>query len=231
MSRRVPEFAVLTGVFLGVSVLVSGAVLGWGLHATVVVGAAVSYPFVAFGIVRDDDPAATLPPRWLLGAGGAVAAAGGVGVLVDDPTPSGVVSAALVALVLGAPPAAYATRFGADLNPVAPRTTVLAGAAVGLGLLISGLATGRVLVGVAAAGLAGLGAALYGTERGVDVDARTERLVVAGGGVVGLGVVGVGVARGGALGEWLLAGIAAAVVPSLYAALTRERSGQPRRSS
>ena len=233
MSRRVPEFAVLTGAVLGVFALVSGAVLGWGLYATVVVGAAASYPFVAFGIVRDDDPAATIPPRWLFAAGAVVAAAGAVGFLLDDPTPGGALSAALVALVLGAPAAAYATRFGAALNPVAPRMTVLAGGATGVVLLVAGLATGRPLVGVAAGGLAGLGAALYGTERGVDVDARTRRLVAAGGGVVGIGIVGVGVARGGPLGEWLLVGIAAAVVPSLYVALTRARSGgsrRPRRS-
>ncbi|GGJ02172.1 hypothetical protein GCM10008995_09870 [Halobellus salinus] len=233
MSRRVPEFAVLTGVFLGVSTLVSGAVLAWGLYATVVVGAVVSYPFVAFGIVRDNDPAATIPPRWLLAAGAVVAVAGGVGVVVGDPTPGGVLSAVLVAALLGAPAAAYATRFGADLNPVAPRITVLAGGAAGLALLVAGLATGRPLVGAAASVLAGLGAALYGTERGVDVDARTKRLVAAGGGVVGIGIVGVGVARGGPLGPWLLVGIAAAVVPSLYAALTRARSGgsrRPRRS-
>jgi hypothetical protein len=228
MSRRVPEFAVLTGVFLGVSALVSGAVLGWGLYATVVVGAVGAYPFVAFGIVRDDDPAATIPPRWLLAAGAVVAVAGGLGVLVDDPTPGGVLSAALVALVLGAPAAAYATRFGAGVNPAAPRLTVLTGAVVGVLLLAAGLATGRVLVGVAAGGLAGLGAALYGAERGVDIDARTRRVVVAAGGLLGVGIVGVGVARGGALGEWLAAGVAIVVVPSVYVALTQEEVKQSR---
>ena len=228
MSRRVPEFAVLTGVFLGVSALVSGAVLGWGLYATVVVGAVGAYPFVAFGIVRDDDPAATIPPRWLLAAGAVIAVAGGLGVLVDDPTPGGVLSAALVALVLGAPAAAYATRFGAGVNPAAPRLTVLTGAVVGVLLLAAGLATGRVLVGVAAGGLAGLGAALYGAERGVDIDARTRRVVVAAGGLLGVGIVGVGVARGGALGEWLAAGVAIVVVPSVYVALTQEGAGRSR---
>ena len=218
----------LTGVFLGVSALVSGAVLGWGLYATVVVGAVGAYPFVAFGIVRDDDPAATIPPRWLLAAGAVVAVAGGLGVLVDDPTPGGVLSAALVALVLGAPAAAYATRFGAGVNPAAPRLTVLTGAVVGVLLLAAGLATGRVLVGVAAGGLAGLGAALYGAERGVDIDARTRRVVVAAGGLLGVGIVGVGVARGGALGEWLAAGVAIVVVPSVYVALTQEEVKQSR---
>jgi hypothetical protein len=229
MSRRVPEFAVLTGVFLGVSALVSGVVLGWGLYATVVVGAAVSYPFVAFGVVRDDDPAATIPPRWLLVVGAVVATAGGLGVLVDDPTPGGVLSAALVALVLGAPAAAYATRFGAGVNPAAPRLTVLTGAVVGVLLLAAGLATGRVLVGVTAGGLAGLGAALYGAERGVDVDTRTRRLVVASGGLLGVGIVGIGVVRGGALGEWLVAGIAIVVLPSVYVALTPGEATRSRR--
>jgi hypothetical protein len=228
MTRRVPEFAVVTGVFLGVSALVSGLVLGWGLYATAVVGAAVSYPFVAFGIIRDDDPAATLPPRWLFGAGSLVAVAGGVGVLVEDPTPSGALAAVLVVLVLGAPAAGYAARFGADLNPISPRYTVSVGVLVGIGLVVVGLAVERALVGGAAGAIAGLAATLYGTERGVDLDARTKRLAVAAGGVVGVGIVAVGVARGGALGEWLVSGIAVAVVPSLYAALTRESVSRSR---
>ena len=230
MTRRVPEFAVVTGVFLGVSALVSGLVLGWGLYATVVVGAAASYPFVAFGIVRDDDPADTIPPRWLLTVGALVATAGGVGVLVADPTLGGVLAAALVAVVLGAPAAAYATRFGADINPASPRMTVVVGAAAGLTLVVAGLAVDAALVGGAAGAMSGLCAALYGTERGVDLDARARRLAVAAGGVVGVGIVGVGLALGGPLGEWLLSGIAVAVVPSLYAALTRQSTGRRRRS-
>ena len=229
MTRRVPEFAVVTGVFLGVSALVSGLVLGWGLYATVVVGAAASYPFVAFGIVRDDDPAATIPPRWLLAAGTVVAVAGGVGVLVDDPTAGGVLAATLVAFVLGAPAAGYAARFGADINPISPQLTVLVGAAAGLALVVAGLAVGTAVVGGAAGAIVGVGAALYGTERGIDLDARTERLAVAAGGVVGVGIVGVGVAVGGPLGGWLLSGIAVAVVPSLYAALTRQSTARGRR--
>lgn len=230
MTRRVPEFAVVTGVFLGISALVSGLVLGWGLYATVVVGAAVSYPFVAFGIVRDDDPAATIPPQWLLAAGALVAVAGGAGVLVDDPTAGGVLAAALVALVLGAPAAGYATRFGTGINPVSPRATVLVGAVVGIGLVVAGLAVDAALVGGGAGAIAGLGAALYGTERGVDLDARTRRLAVAAGGVLGVGIVGFGVALGGPLDRWLVSGIAVAVVPSLYAALTRQSTDRRRRS-
>mgnify|MGYP006976217289 CR=1 FL=1 len=229
MTRRVPEFAVVTGVFLGVSALVSGVVLGWGLYATTVVGAAVSYPFVAFGLVRDHDPAATILPRWRFAAGAIGAAAGGLGGLLDDPTPAGGLAAALVALALGAPAAGYATWFGADLNPISPRGTVLLGAVVGVLLVVAGLATDAAVVGGAGGAFAGLGAAVYGTERGVDLDAGTKRLAAAAGGVGGVGIVGIGVVRGGPLGEWLVPGIAVAVVPSLYVALTRRFTARNRR--
>jgi len=230
MSRRVPEFAVITGVFLGISVLVSGLLLGWSLYATVVVGALVSYPFVGFGIVRDDDPAATIRPRWLLAAGSAVAAAGAFGVLLDDPSPRGVLFAILVAAALGAPAAGYATRYGADVNPLSPRTTVFGGAAAGVALVVAGVFVGAPYVGVGAGVAIGLGSALYGTARGVTFDRRTKRLAAAGGGVLGVGIVTVGVVRGGPLGEWLLVGTAIALVPSLYAALTAESFERSRRS-
>jgi hypothetical protein len=230
MSRRVPEFAVITGVFLGISVLVSGLLLGWSLYATVVVGALVSYPFVGFGIVRDDDPAATIRPRWLLAAGSVVAAAGAFGVLLDDPSPRGVLFAILVAAALGAPAAGYATRYGADVNPLSPRTTVLVGAMAGVVLVVAGVLVGTPYVGVGAGVAIGLGAALYGTARGVTFDRRTKRLAAAGGGVLGVGIVAVGVVRGGPLGEWLLVGTATALVPSLYAALTAESFERSRRS-
>ncbi|WP_049985082.1 hypothetical protein [Halobellus rufus] len=223
MSRRVPEFAVLIGIFLGLSVVVTGITLGWGLYATVVLGALVSYPFVGFGIVRDDDPAATLRPRWLLAGGVVVAAAGSLGVVLEDPTAAGLLRAALVGLVLVAPPAGYAAHFGAGVNPLSPRTSVAVGAATGVVLAISGPLVGEPLVGVAAGVLCALGAALYGAARGVDFERRTKRRAAAAGGVVGLGIAAVGVVTAGPLGEWLLVGVAVAFVPSLYAALTMDR--------
>ncbi|WP_144905183.1 hypothetical protein [Halobellus captivus] len=226
MSRRVPEFAVLIGVVLGLSVVVTGVTLGWGLYATTVVGALVSYPFVGFGIVRDSDPAATLRPRWLLGLGGAIAAAGALGTLVDDPTAGGVLRAALVGLALGTPPAGYATRYGAGVNPLTPRATAGVGVAAGLALLAFGLFVGQPLVGVVAGGVCALGAALYATARGVDFDRRTKRLAASVGGLLGVAIVGIGVASGGALGEWLLVGTAVALVPGLYAALTLEKESR-----
>ncbi|QCC48838.1 hypothetical protein [Halobellus limi] len=225
MSRRVPEFAVVTGVFLGLSVVVTGVTLGWGLYATAVIGALVSYPFVGFGIVRDDDPAATIRPRWLLAAGVVIALAGAFGVLLDDPSPGGLLRSALVGLVLGAPPASYAVRYGADVNPLPPRATVSTGGAVGLALVVFGLFVAQPLVGVAAGAIAALGSALYGTARGVDFGPRTKRRGAAAGGLLGVGVVAIGVLTGGPLGEWLLVGTAVALVPSLYAALTLERAG------
>ena len=226
MSRRVPEFAVIIGVFLGLSVVVTGVTLGWGLYATVVIGTLVSYPFVGFGIVRDDDPAATLRPRWLLAGGVAIAAAGSLGVLLDDPTAAGVLRATLVGVVLVGPPAAYAAHFGADVNPLAPRTSVFVGVAVGVVLAVSGPFVGEPLIGVAVGVICALGAALYGSVRGVDVDHRSKRRAAAGGAVVGVGIVGVGVATGGTLGEWLLAGMTVALIPSLYAALTMNRGSR-----
>ncbi|MFB6089973.1 MAG: hypothetical protein ABEJ97_02840 [Halobellus sp.] len=226
MSRRVPEFAVVTGVFLGLSVLVSGVALGWGLYATVVVAAGVSYPFVAFGILRDDDPAATIRPRPVLGIGLAVAAAGAAGVLLDDPTPRGALFALFVAALLAAPPAAYATRYGADVNPLSSRATVFAGIAVGIALAAGGLALGAPYVGTAVGVVAGLGAALYGTARGVAFAARTKRRAAAAGALLGIGIAAVGVAGGGSPTDWLLVGTATALVPSLYAALTRDADGR-----
>ncbi|MFB6093163.1 MAG: hypothetical protein ABEK02_09155 [Haloquadratum sp.] len=227
-ARRVPEFAVLTGVFLGTSAAVAALTLGAGLYAAVVACAIVAYPFVAFGVVRDGDPAATLRPRWVLAAGAALAALGAFGALLDDPTPSGALFAALVALALVAPPAAYATRHGASVVPLAPRTTVFVGAGAGLALVAIGLALGSPLVGVAAGAIAALGAALYGTARGVDVDPRTKRLAAVGGGLLGVAVVGVGVVRGERIPAWLLVGTVTALVPSLYVALSR-RSTRPSR--
>lgn len=80
MSRRVPEFALVIGVFLGLSALVFGLALGWGLLDTVVLAALGTYPFVAFGLLRDDDPSSVVPAQWVL-AGGVLWAVLGVGVV------------------------------------------------------------------------------------------------------------------------------------------------------
>jgi hypothetical protein len=224
MSRRVPEFAVVTGVFLGLSVVVTGLTLGWSLYATVVLAALASYPFVGFGLVRDDDPAATIRPRWVLAAGVILAALGALGVLLgaSAPTPGDLLFALLVALVLAAPAAAYATHYGASVNPLSARVTVLAGVIGGVGLALAGLLLNAPYAGTGAGVLVGLGGALYGTARGVTFDVRTKRRAAAVGALLGGTIAGAGVLGAGPPGEWLLVATATALVPSLYVALTAD---------
>jgi hypothetical protein len=221
MSRRVPEFALVVGVFLGLSALVSGVVLGSGLLPTVLFAAVVTYPFVAFGLVRDDDPAAVVPPRWVLLAGVVWASLGVVGVFAADVSLAAIATAGLVGLVLFLPSAAYAVRHGAGVNPLSGVQTLAVAAVAAAGLLVVGLVAGRPLTGVVAAVLAVVSAGLYATALGVEFDARTRRGVVAAGGAFALVLVAVGVLSGGRLADWLLAGAAVAFTPSLYAVLSR----------
>ena len=72
MAERVPEFALLIGVFLGLSATVSAAVLSGALFRPLLFGAVVCYPFAAFGVLRSDDPSVALPPRVVLGLGAVI---------------------------------------------------------------------------------------------------------------------------------------------------------------
>ncbi|SFR34408.1 hypothetical protein [Halogeometricum limi] len=229
MTRRVPEFALVTGVFLGLSAVVFGLVLGWGLLATVVLAAVGAYPFVAFGLLRDDDPADVIPPGWVLAVGVVWAALGVVGVLLGDPTLSGVTLAAFVGLLLALPPTAYAVQFGAGVNPLSGRQTLAAGLVVAASLLLVGLFSARTILGVADAVIVAVATGLYATARGVRLDARTKRYAAAIGGVLGVGLVAVGVLSGGALTDWVLVGMAVAFTPSLYVVLSRSRSASRNR--
>lgn len=229
MSRRVPEFALVIGVFLGLSALVFGLALGWGLLDTVVLAALGTYPFAAFGLLRDDDPSSVVPARWVLAGGVLWAALGVVGVLAGDLTPSGLAFAAFVGLALGLPPAAYAVRHGAGVNPLSARTTLAVGVVAAVGLLVLGLLSSRPVLGAVDAVLAAVAAGLYATARGVRLDARTRRAGVAAGALLGVGVVALGVARGDGLANWALAGVAVAFAPSLYVALSRNRGTTRRR--
>jgi hypothetical protein len=230
MARHVPEFALITGVFLGLSSLVAGVVLGWGLLSTAVVAAVASYPFVAFGLLRDDDPAAVVRPRWLLAASALFGLAGLAGAVRSDPTVGGALFGLLVGLALALPGVAYAVHYDAAVNPLSPRLTVLAGVAAAAVLLLVGLAVGAAAVGAADALLVALAAAVYGAARGVQFAARTKRLAAAVGGVLGLLVVAVGAVVGASLGDWIVVGMAAALAPSLYYALTARPNDGRRRS-
>lgn len=229
MSRRVPEFALIIGVVLGLSAVVFGLVLGEGLLDTVVLAAVGTYPFVAFGLLRDDDPASVVPPRWVLAGGVIWAFLGVVGVLAADPSPSALIPAAFAGLVFALPPAAYAVRYGAGVNPLPARATFAVGVVAAVGLLVVGLVTSQPVLGVVDALLAAVAAGLYATARGVRLAERTRRAGVAAGALLGVALVLVGVFRGDELTNWLLAGVAVAFAPSLYVALSRNRGVSRRR--
>ncbi|RYJ15244.1 hypothetical protein ELS19_15690 [Halogeometricum borinquense] len=221
MSRRVPEFALIIGVFFGLSALVFGLVFQWSLFAIVVVAAVGTYPFVAFGLLRDDDPAAVIPPDWVFFAGVFWGLLGVFGVLVDNVSLSALPFAAAIGLALVLPPAAYAVRHDADVNPLSATQTLALGLIAAASLLLVGLVSGRPILAVIDAVLVAVAAGLYATARGVRFDARTRRNSVAVGAVLGVALIAVGVVRGGRLTDWVLVGSAVTFTPSLYVVLSR----------
>lgn len=229
MSRRVPEFALVTGLFLGLSTLVSGVVLTGEVLTTSLLSALVSYPFVAYAVGADEDPTTVVPPRVVLALGAFFGVSSLTVSLLDGPTPENALFGLFVGLLLAVPPAAYAVYFEADVNPLSPRATVFAGVALGIALLVAGLLVGAASYGAADALLVGLSAAVYGAARGVRFAARTKRAAVAVGGGLGVAVVAAGVGRGGPLGEWIAVAMALTLAPSVYYALTSARFGSGRR--
>ncbi|AFK18024.1 hypothetical protein E6P09_04515 [Haloferax mediterranei ATCC 33500] len=129
MTERVPEFALLVGVFLGLSAAVSGAVLTGELFRPILTGVVVCYPFAAFGVVRSDDPSEALPPRFVTALGTVLGVVTLLTALLERP--GDVLSGLVASLVVALPPAAYATRFGADVNPLSPVQTFVVTTAVG----------------------------------------------------------------------------------------------------
>ncbi|RDI71600.1 hypothetical protein [Halopelagius longus] len=220
MSRRVPEFALVTGLLLGLSTLVSGLVLADEIVTSSLLSALVAYPFVAYAVARDDDPTTVMPPRAILGVGVCFGLALFAASLLDGPSPARALFGLFAGLLVALPPVAYAVRFEAGVNPLHPRTTVLAGVGAGVALLVVGLLADSVAYGAADALLVSLSAAVYGTARGVRFDARTKRVAVAVGVLLGVAVVAVGVARSEPLGDWLAAAMAVTLAPSVYYALT-----------
>jgi hypothetical protein len=229
MSRRVPEFALVTGVFLGLAAFVSGVVLTGDVVATCLVAAAVSYPFVGFAIVRDDDPTTVLPPRVVLAFGCLFGAFVLAAALWETPTPQTALSGAFVGLLLAVPPGAYAVHFGADVNPFTPRQTVLAGLVAATLFLSAGLLADAAFYGAADGLLVGLSAAVYGTVRGVYFTVRARRAAVAVGVLVGVGLLALGVSRGEPLGDWVVVAMVVTFAPSLFYALTAGNVGSQKK--
>ncbi|KAB1197444.1 MULTISPECIES: hypothetical protein [Haloferax] len=220
MAERVPEFALLIGVFLGLSATVSAAVLTGTLFRPLLFGVVACYPFAAFGIVRSDDPSAALPPRYVLGVGVALGVVTLAAALLERPS-VGLVPALLAATLVALPPAAYATHFGADVNPLSPAQTLVAAAAVGAVFLAFAPLVGSLS---AVLGLVvGLSGALYANARGFRPTHRQQRLGIVAGAVLGIAVAWFGLAMRLPLGPTTTAAAALVLAPSLFVALTRAR--------
>jgi hypothetical protein len=220
MAERVPEFALLIGVFLGLSATVSAAVLTGTLFRPLLFGVVVGYPFVAFGIVRSDDPSEALPPKLILGIGVALGVLTLGAALLERPS-VGLIPALLAAALVVLPPAAYATRFGADVNPLSPIQTLVACAAVGAAFVAFAPLVGSLS---AVLGLViGLSGALYADARGFRPTYRQQRLGVGAGVVVGVAVAWFGLAMRLPLEATVMAPVVLVLAPSLFVALTRAR--------
>lgn len=158
MSRHVPELALVTGAFLGLSAFGAGVLLTGDYLRTTLFAAAVLYPFAGYAAAHVDDPTAVLPPD----AVGVAGLAGGAFVFVAalaDPLvrPS-------VGLVLGVavafPAMAYAGR-GRDAG--GERRAVAVGAVGGVAVLVAGVAAGRPADGAIVGTVVVLLPALYAT--------------------------------------------------------------------
>ncbi|KAB1192617.1 hypothetical protein GJR96_03850 [Haloferax sp. MBLA0076] len=220
MAERVPEFALLIGVFLGLSATVSAAVLTGALFRPLLFGVVVCYPFVAFGIVRSDGPTEALPPRVILGIGVALGVVTMGAALLERPS-VGLVPALLAATVVVLPPAAYATRFGAGVNPLSPMQTLVAAVAVGATFLAFAplLETLSAVLGL----VIGLSGALYADARGFRPTYRQQRIGIVAGVLLGLSVAVFGLAMRLPLDATTAAAASLVVAPSLFVALTRGR--------
>ncbi|WP_143423149.1 hypothetical protein [Halegenticoccus soli] len=234
MSRRAPELALVTGVFLALSLFVSGVVLTGDLPATTLAALAVGFPFVAHAVRHADDPTDVLRPDAVLLGGATAGATVWAVVALDGPpasTPRRVLLGAVVAGALALPAAAYHVGYGERRNPLSPRATfalaaLVAAATVGYGVLV-----GAPLLGSLTALALFLGGGLYLNARGAPLGYRLRRRLVVAGLALGVAVAIGGVvafrgtvAAGGeaASTAWVVAGATILLGPSLYHALSVE---------
>jgi hypothetical protein len=225
-NRRVPELALVTGLFLSVTFLVAGVVLTGDVVRTLLTAVVILYPFSTYAVRHSADPTTVLPPRATSAAAAVVGTVLAGSVLVAAP-PGELATELPYALLLGAgvvvPPAAYHVRYGDRtdrLNPLSPVTTVVVTTVVAVGVLGYGLLVGGTVFAAATALIAFLAGAVYARARGARLAFRTRRRIVAGGAVVGVGVATVGVVRGTATESWLLVGLCVVAAPTIFYALT-----------
>jgi hypothetical protein len=226
MSRRVPEFALVTGALLSLSFLVSAFVFTGDVMRTTLTAVAIGYPFAAYAVVHDDDPTNVLPPTAVVALGALV----GV-VLLADATLGGFATATplagftfglLLALFALLPPLAYYIRYGRSMNPVSAAQTALGCFGVACGLLVLGSVADTPLYAAADAFFISLTGGLYAARKGALPSPSTRRLLVLGGVAAGVCLLALRSIIGVALGEWVIVAAVLVFAPSVYYALTIE---------
>lgn len=225
-NRHVPEFALVTGIFLSLSFLVAGLALTGDVVRTLVTAVVILYPFAAYAITHSPDPTGVLPPR-LTSTGAVLVGVVLAGAVLVDAEPSQLLTEFPYALFLGAlvvlPPAAYHVLAGdaSDrLNPFSPVQTLLATTVVAVCLFAYGLLVGGARFAAATALASFLAGSLYARARGARLSPRTRRRFVVVGAIGGVLVVFVGLLRGTATESWLLVGLCLAAAPTFFYALT-----------
>lgn len=223
MSRRVPEFALVTGGFLALSLLFAGLLFTDDATLTVLLAGTVGYPLAAYAVVHAEDPTDVLPPTAVLVAGlvVGVAAAAVVGVTARVPLPARAFFALFAGLAFALPGLAYRVRYGPETGP-APAPVAAGSLAVGGTLLLAGLFARAPLYAAAAGLLVGLAGGLFAYARGYRPTHRTrQRSLVAGAGFGGV-LVAVGLATGVPLSQGVTVAVAATLGPAVYHALTSD---------
>lgn len=225
MSRRVPEFALVIGGFLALTVLATGVAFTGDVARSVLTAAIVGMPFGIYAVYHSDDPTTVLPPRLVL-TGATVLGGLLVVAAVPGPTdrlPRRLLYALFVALVVGLPLATYAVRYG-KLRPLPPRSTAAGTALLGVVLLVAGPFVGDAVLGAVDGVLVFLAGMGYADAHGVGTSRRVRRALVVAGGLLCVALVALGVVLAATtLLPWVVAGIAAALAPSLHYALSIEQ--------
>jgi hypothetical protein len=221
VTRRVPEFALLTGLVLAGA---TGAFALWAtgrLHQSLLTALLLLYPFAAYAVHRDDDPTNVLVPSWVAVAGLAVGAIVVLDVLWQ--ARSGLAAAAVRGLFLGslaaAPTLGYAVRYDRSLGPSPRAVRAVAVAAAVLFPLIGVI--GATWYGAGTGLLWGLGGGLYADRRGLWLSRRQRGGAVVAGLRLGAVLVVGGLAVGGvARLPLLLSAVGLLATPALFFALT-----------
>ncbi|MFC5367015.1 hypothetical protein [Salinirubrum litoreum] len=218
MSRRVPELALLTGVFLGLSLFVAGVLFTGDVPLTTLSAVVVCYPFAGYAVYHSPDPTTVLPPRIVAAAGVLVGAVAGLWALVGaggaDLLPVGLL-AGFVVLVVALPPLAYAVAYGEEPLPIPASVALGAGTIAGIGFLVAGLLADAVFLASVNAVLAFLAGALYAGTRGLDPVRRFGRGVVLAGALLGTALVAGGVLVGPPE-PWIVEGVAVSLATTVY---------------